>query len=275
MSLFVYAPVIKEGTRELIEALGAKRLSRFDGLNFIHKGTPLAFNEKKDTIVCWGASVPPTGKLRIFNNHLTFSSHIQMNTAIGNMVPPEAGWRFIPMLDSPVRMQPGQLYAKAQLGMHVMPFEGSARLSQQLQRSSQEYRISYFGGTVVKAEKKYPIFNKIYDPISGIKYEPDSMSHRFIRSKAAGWEWRECKETLDNIPKVVSSLQKKLGLDFFVVSILASAKDGNINKNAMIGGVYNFIRKITTAPKLSPMDVTLYKHLLYDWIKSNGGSVVY
>lgn len=66
MSIYVYAPVIQPGTRELIQALGAQRLVRHDGLHYLHKGVPVEFSPK-DHIVCWGKHAPAIPDVNCLN----------------------------------------------------------------------------------------------------------------------------------------------------------------------------------------------------------------
>lgn len=73
MSLFVYAPKLYPGTRELLDALQAKRLVKHDGMRFLHKGVPIEFGPQ-DTIVCWGAHIPAVGKIPCLNSSYTYAS---------------------------------------------------------------------------------------------------------------------------------------------------------------------------------------------------------
>lgn len=78
MSIYVYAPTIYPGTRELIDVLQAKRLIRHDGMYFLHKGTPLEFGPQ-DAIVCWGGHVPPIPNIPCLNASYTYNNMLQLN----------------------------------------------------------------------------------------------------------------------------------------------------------------------------------------------------
>jgi hypothetical protein len=266
LALFVYAPVIKTGTRELIEALGAKRLVRFDGLNFVHKGTPLKFDEKNDTIICWGACVPPLGKLRIFNNNLRFSSHEQMHAAIAHIPCATPAWRFCATFPYTGKSIDGEPYVQDRHYGSVMPFNGSPTKGQTVVPSKQEYRLTIFDDEVIKTEKKYPLL-KVHNQNFG-PYVQGEMSHRFIRSKECGWEWRTCKEKLENIPKALKEIKAQLGFDFFIASILTPSNDC-INANS-----YSYLRRIDLVPELDADGVQVFLNLIQKWIKNNGGSIV-
>jgi hypothetical protein len=78
MSLYIYAPVLQPGTKELIELLQAKRLRKHDGMHFLHKGTPIDFSPV-DVIVCWGSHVPAPNKVNGLNCSLSYNSLLGLN----------------------------------------------------------------------------------------------------------------------------------------------------------------------------------------------------
>lgn len=78
MSLYIYAPRIIPGTRELIDALQAKRLVKHDGMRFLYKGVPLEFGPS-DAIVCWGAHVPPITNVPCLNTSYNYSNLASLN----------------------------------------------------------------------------------------------------------------------------------------------------------------------------------------------------
>jgi hypothetical protein len=67
VSIYIYCPRKSEGAFELVKALDAQRLRRFDGLNFWDKKARF-HPAKGDVIVCWGASVPEMEGLRVLNS---------------------------------------------------------------------------------------------------------------------------------------------------------------------------------------------------------------
>lgn len=79
MSLFVYAPTIYPGTRELLDALQAKRLVKHDGMRFLHKGVPISF-DSKDAIVCWGKQVPQVNGVRCLNASYVYPDALTINS---------------------------------------------------------------------------------------------------------------------------------------------------------------------------------------------------
>lgn len=75
---YIYAPVISEGVRELAEALKAKRLVRFDGLNFVNKGKIIEFT-KQDAVICWGYHVPPVPNAVTLNSSYDCVNQLFLN----------------------------------------------------------------------------------------------------------------------------------------------------------------------------------------------------
>lgn len=83
MSIFVYAPALLPGTRDLINALEAKRLVKHDGFHFLYKGVPIAF-DPKDTIICWGAHVPPVPEVLTINACTKYVTQLKMNQLLAS-----------------------------------------------------------------------------------------------------------------------------------------------------------------------------------------------
>ncbi len=89
MSIYVYAPVLYPGTKELLDVLDAKRLVFHDGMQFRHKGVALQFNQE-DAIVCWGHHVPPVANTLTINGSLLYKDQLTINKALARMPIPNA-----------------------------------------------------------------------------------------------------------------------------------------------------------------------------------------
>jgi hypothetical protein len=94
MSLYVYAPVLQQGTKQLIDTLQAKRLMKHDGMHFLYKGTPLDFSPV-DAIVCWGCHVPAPDKVPCLNSSVSYNSLLGLNVR-GLMELSKAGYVTLP-----------------------------------------------------------------------------------------------------------------------------------------------------------------------------------
>src|SRR5688572_14103869 len=64
---YVYCPRRSNGAFELVKALGAHRLRKFDGIDFWDKQKRYELKEG-DIVICWGASVPEIEGVRVLNS---------------------------------------------------------------------------------------------------------------------------------------------------------------------------------------------------------------
>lgn len=78
MSVYVYAPVVTDGLRDLIQIIGAKRLGRHDGLNFRKKGQ-IFIPQEDDVVICWGATIPSIKGVKVLNASIKFHTDEQNN----------------------------------------------------------------------------------------------------------------------------------------------------------------------------------------------------
>lgn len=168
MSIYVYAPTIQPGTRELIQALGARRLVRHDGLHYLYKGVPVEFSPK-DQIVCWGAHPPPVPDVRCLNANVKFPTLYTINThgkqwlsAKGVTVffndhnasnsytasIPQTGWW-------PTREPTTRRVAFKQLPGYVVPYHAFEKVG----------IISAFSGQLVGEAATNPLFSKILNEL--------------------------------------------------------------------------------------------------------------
>lgn len=100
MSLYVYAPKLYPGTRELIEKLQAKRLLMHDGMRFLNRGVPIDF-KSSDVIICWGQHVPPVDGVTMLNASFQYTDQISINTRLGKILKTTglAAFDLMPMLE--------------------------------------------------------------------------------------------------------------------------------------------------------------------------------
>lgn len=76
--LYFYTPTITEGCLDLAKTLDAKRLYKFDGMQFLRHGRPVEFTPD-DVIVCWGKHVPTIPNIVVLNNNLNYPSQLAIN----------------------------------------------------------------------------------------------------------------------------------------------------------------------------------------------------
>lgn len=246
MSLFVYAPTIRKGTNELMEALEAKRLTRFDGMRFVIKGRPVSFDDEEDVIICWGGCVPQIGKMRIFNKSLHFSNPIQMNKNLLSIKPMPKGWTVSELVPSTAVLTPGDTdyyISDANYG-NIVPQRDFPGYAQPYYSLKHEYQLVMMGDTVAQASKKVATL-KTYNP-DHTRYDPKVHAHRFYKTEETGWKWDVVTNaSVPNLCKVAANIMKQTELDFAVLSVGCPDLDGY---NSGYG--YNMLRKIELAPEL-------------------------
>lgn len=76
---YIYAPNRTETVKALLSEFGAIRLPRFDGMNFRKLGKIVTFTPG-DTIINWGAHVPPIEGVNVLNSNIIYGSQLSVNT---------------------------------------------------------------------------------------------------------------------------------------------------------------------------------------------------
>lgn len=270
MALFVYAPTIRKGTNELMEALDAKRLTRFDGMRFVNKGHPIDFDQKEDVVICWGACVPPIGKMRIFNKSLHFSTALQANKSLQNTRFSARGWMLGDLHPASsnvtIPTSGGEYYVNDYNLGNVVPQRDYPGHVQTYYTMKHEYELVMLGTTPMQATQK-TTSRKIHNP--DYTYDPATMAHKWYRSEATGW--KPTALDLKKIPTVsgiIARFMAKTELDFAVVSVGCSEPDG------YNGGGYNYniIRKLDLAPTLdTPETVDGMVSIIKTWMAGGKG----
>lgn len=97
--IYVYAPTKPQGYEELVKALNAKLLQRFDGYNFVNKGRPIEFN-RNDAIVCWGSHVPPIDGVVMLNASYKWIDQLGINKQLTKICAPYTSFEPQAMLPS-------------------------------------------------------------------------------------------------------------------------------------------------------------------------------
>lgn len=263
MATYIYAPKMQAGVPELLSALDAKRLTRFDGMRFTSKGVPLEFNEAEDAIICWGGHVPPIGKLPIFNSSLQFVNQLQLNCHLEKVPFKARMWQPAVMIRSNVSNLPGNEYASDPDYGNVVLQPDFPGYVQPFYTMKYEYRALVISGEV-KAVTVKTATKKVHTLDYGV-YNPDVYSHAYYRTEAFGWVEKPVK--LAHVPTVTSIAQKFVTaaeLDFAIVYLGCNEIDGYNS-----GYSNNIIRKVVTAPTLESEDaISAAVTMLTDWLKS-------
>lgn len=268
MALYVYAPVLNDDAAQLLEALDAKRLRRFDGMRFVNKGMPILFDEKEDTIVCWGAHVPPIGKLRIFNKSLEFANRLILNTNLRKIPFKKAGWHLAEMNPCPnAREREGHYYASDPEWGNVVSQPDFPGYAQPLYTGKVEYHVTMLGTEAGTASEKVPTL-KQYNP-DFTTYNPEKHAHKWYRTPKTGWKSSKIEpNSIPTVCSVAKGLMEATELDFAVIHFLCT------NTDAYNPGGFgsSIVRKIDTAPALdTPDKLAFVVSAIKTWIVNNGG----
>lgn len=259
MNLFVYAPEIKKGTMELIEALGAKRLNRFDGMRFTNKGKPTQF-DPQDAIICWGACVPPIPGIKVFNSNLLYPNEKQLNMNLRGLRPylPK-GWTaydLVPITEGASKADE-YYYYDGNYGAVVLSkdYKGYCSI---FSSKPADYRFTVFANKIIKAEVKIPT-KLLYDPNKHTNYNPTKLAHYWYRTLETNWVYRDITETNVEYAENAKTIIDGLGLNFGIIYISGSSI-------GIRDTLTPIVRKIKLAPELDKDNVNQYTTLLKTWL---------
>jgi hypothetical protein len=246
--MYVYCPRPSTSAYELIKALGATRLRRFDGMDFWTRAKRVKL-DPTSTIICWGASVPGFDGARIIN-----SLDAPLNKFQEWMKLTEAGISTVVMAPADGGNRPETLKKmnylprtfRHQGGADLLAPQGRADFWVQKEKFTQEYRIHSFDGRSIRAGVKIP--REGFTEATEADWKPDAnLVHPWIRSFDAGWRinYDDFKSTKD-MRGIAHAAVKALGLTFGAVDI---ALDNN---------GYLKVLEVNTAPGSDPNTTAAY-----------------
>jgi len=235
MNIYFYAPTLVEGTRELMTALDAKRLVRYDGMTFRSKGKPVTL-AKGDVVVCWGAHVPEIAGIKVINASDKFTTELSINkelVAFPFLVPNSYGveYSYNPVF---CNMQDRtKLYKDKNIGsVYLTKYPGYVTAYIAMDK---DYRIFIANGIFVKTQVRTgnKTYKTTFEDIDPLK--------------------------IYNFTTAAREFTCKFGLDFCAVDV-ASFRNSY--------GPVIAVRKVVSAPKLpDAATVQLYKDALLTCIK--------
>ena len=244
MAIYVYAPVTTETSKALVSALGATRLVRFDGLQFLYKNKPQMFTSF-DRIVCWGGHVPQLAGVPGLNYHTLYSTPLMINThlsaphARGTLMENVVLFSLTPFNNDALYDTQLDQFRRLGKGLKgvIIPSKEFYGYGTALGAFSTQYKLHIFNGKVIRAFVRHDLRND-----SG--YKPGDRWYKYNGL------------TVDAVPKVIASVGVNaidgMALNFGVVSVA-------------LGPGYYAVRKILTAPDLPLDDVDLYAKCIHEW----------
>jgi len=242
MSVFVFAPILYKGTRELIEALDAKRLVNFDGMHFRHKGKLIEF-DKNDTIISWGRCLPKLENVNVINNSCEFitptiaSAYKQWTNKFYNILR-NSGIHLLFPTYSNIEIGDAAGYWK------TSDFPGYAT---SFVAFGEEYDFHFAGKTLLRVGTKRNV-RPIATSIDVFNKAPELWAHPSIKSNANGWERVYApKTTAKEFLSVAIEVRDALNIDFCSIHI-AYSKPRTLS----------LFRKVELPTDLDPEGVKLY-----------------
>lgn len=253
MSLYVYCPRPSNGALELVRALGAQRLRRFDGMDFWDKRRRFKLSPG-DSLVCWGTCIPEIDGVKVLNsaqNHIDKMAELQKLAQAG-----------IPTIT---------LYAKADkdYGKILLPRKAHHSGGKDLlltpdfpdyfvqkEDFSEEYRVHSFNGKSIRAGIKvhrdgFTLVGKEAD------WKPDSnLIHPWVRSFDGGWRVKyDDFQSNPKLRKIAALAVKAMGLTFGAVDIAQRRVDG----------IYKVL-EVNRAPGIEGNSIGAYVRSINKWI---------
>jgi hypothetical protein len=249
MAVYVYCGKQSDGARALVEALGAKRLRRFDGRDFWQGKERLKIKEG-DSLICWGSSFPEIDGVKVLNSAPSLDPYTEINHLI------ESGIRTVEVVKHKSHIAFSSSHneqdwlrrlSKRSSGSDLLnpPPEDVTDYWVKREQIVKEYRIHVFLSRTIK---------------SGVKAKRSADAHPWIRTFDAGWY-----VNYDNFQSTsaLKSLARKavaaLNLDFGAVDIGETA-----NGNLVVFGV-------NRSPAMGENTLAKYTEKIKGWMD---GSII-
>lgn len=236
--VYLYDPARTQTGLALTEKLNGKLLRFHDGMSFVKKGKPIQFY-RDDIIICWGRHVPKVPGTVTYNANLAYIDALRVNKGISNVVTnlfnsqlgewhgKIGGPQIIKYIsESAYKKDLERLSVNDFRNMQMLPLKEFPGYSNgRILTLDGFYKLHVFSGKLIHAEKRVAL------------KKPNESGKTYTYEK------------VDNpLPTFMSPLVRVLGdltVDFGMVSV----------------GTYKqtfYIRKILTAPELTPELVKIY-----------------
>ena len=254
MNLYVYCPRRSTGALELVKAMGAHRLRKFDGLNFWNKRTRVKLSPN-DIVVCWGSAVPEIDEVRVLNaSDKSVTKYDEIYTLAQAGVPTIAyskGGRnkysgdavFLPRINF---HQEGRdlIYPPERPDFYTIK-----------ENFVKEYRIHSFDGRSIRAGVKVP--REGFKATTEANWKPNSgLLHPWIRSYDCGWKINyDGFQSTAKLRKVAHTAVAALGLTFGAVDI-GELPDGTLK-----------VLEVNRAPGIEGGSIQTYVRAITRWIE--------
>lgn len=248
MSTYIYCPRPSNGALELVKALGAHRLRRFDGQNFWDKKRRFKLTDG-DVIVCWGATVPEMEGIRVLN-----SADNALNKKTEVTVLLQAGISCVKIADP---VNGGNILGRKfnhMGGTDLLFPNGTPDYYVIKEQFINEYRLHVFAGRSIRAGIKVP--REGFEFSTEADWRPNTnFYHPWIRSFDGGWRIKYDQfNSTAKLRKVASASIKALDLTFGAVDI-----------GEVVGGGLKVL-EVNRGPGIEGNTITTYARKITEWI---------
>lgn len=252
MSLYVYCPRKSNGALELVTALEAKRLRRFDGMDFWDRRKRFEL-EEGDAIVCWGAPLPELDGVRVLNCiDKTVDKSMELALIQNAGIPTIRTYQKVPKGTDPTGLIPRVIHHSGGADLlHTPKYPDYYVVKENFVK---EYRIHSFEGRSIRAGEK--ILRDGFDLAPSEAAWKLGMAHPWIRSFDAGWRvnYDGFKSTA-KLRRIAHTAVKALGLTFGAVD-LGETPQGIIK-----------VLEVNRAPGIENNTVQSYVRAINRWVK--------
>jgi hypothetical protein len=225
--LYIYCPRKSEGAQELAKALDARRLRKFDGIDFWDKKRRVQLKDG-DQVICWGSALPELEGIKVLNGLDKPVSKInELSTLSKAGVPTIEFYAVVPQhLRNNKMLLPRVDQHQSGRDLVVRPrFPDFYTLKETFVT---EYRIHSFAGKSIRAGIK--VVRDGFTLAQTVEeWTPNgNLAHPWIRSYDTGWRVRydEFKSNA-KLRKLAHMAVKALHLTFAAVDI-AEKSDGTL-----------------------------------------------
>ena len=251
MKIYLYSNIPSNGAKDLVQALGATRLRKFDGMDFWIKNKKIQLNPG-DAIICWGRLLPELDGIKILNPGKNLSKLDEMWALVNSGIPT------ITIKDNVTKPSEGFI-ARSKYhvgGNDLLNTPARPDFYAKKEPLVKEYRIHSFNQRSIRAGVKQP-----RDGFQVVGSEADFKlgldAHPWIRSYDGGWRinYDDFQSTKD-LRELAHKAVKALKLNFGAVDIGERA-DGT-----------RLVLEVNKAPGLEGGTLEAYKRAIEKWLET-------
>ena len=248
--IYLYSNIPSNGAKDLVHAIGATRLRKFDGMDFWIKNKKIQLSPG-DAIICWGRLLPELDGIKILNPGKNLSKLDEMWALVNSGIPT------ITIKDNATKPSEGFI-ARSKYhvgGNDLLNTPARPDFYAKKEPLVKEYRIHSFNQRSIRAGVKQP-----RDGFQVVGSEADFKlgldAHPWIRSYDGGWRinYDDFQSTKD-LRELAHKAVKALKLNFGAVDIGERA-DGT-----------RLVLEVNKAPGLEGGTLEAYKRAIEKWLE--------